>query len=359
MCRIKTKGLDKKLKKNIGYALNVLFIAVIGLLTFRLLFGDTELSVILADLHEADKRWLALGVVLVFLFVAGESVIIKYMLRLFGDKTKFHSCLKYSFIGFFFSCITPSASGGQPAQIYYMKKDGIKIGFSTLIMLVITVAYKGVLVLLGIIYFIFNHEIVSDFAGKWFWLLMVGFALNIIYIAALVMLFFNPIWARKAGIKIINFLCTLHILKWKNNERYIAKITGICDNYMKGAEYVKKNVHAVINIFMITAVQRLCLLAVTWVVYKSYALTGTSLTVIIAVQTMIAITVEMLPLPGAAGITEACFIVMFSKIFGSELVRSGMLLSRGLSFYCLLIMSAAVTLAAHFMLIRRDKAEKE
>jgi hypothetical protein len=33
--------------------------------------------------------------------------------------------MRYSFIGFFFSGITPSASGGQPAQIYYMNKDNM------------------------------------------------------------------------------------------------------------------------------------------------------------------------------------------------------------------------------------------
>lgn len=115
------------MKKTLSYALNILFIAVIGFLTFRLLFGDTDLKIILADLHRADKKWLAAGVLCVFLFVSGESVIFKYMLTMFGDRTPFYRCLKYSFIGFFYSCITPSSSGGQPAQVFYMKKDGIKI----------------------------------------------------------------------------------------------------------------------------------------------------------------------------------------------------------------------------------------
>ena len=41
------------------------------------------------------------------------------------------------------------------------------------------------------------------------------------------------------------------------------------------------------------------------IVYKSYGLSGTSFWNIIALQTMIGVAVEMLPLPGAAGVTEA------------------------------------------------------
>lgn len=341
------------MKKTISYALNVLFIAVIGFLTLRLLFGDTDVENIIKDLHRAKNGWLVIGIICVYFFVSGESVIIKYMLRMFGDKTPYYRCLKYSFIGFFYSCITPSSSGGQPAQIFYMKKDGVKIGYSSLIMLVITVVYKSVLVIFGIFFFLLKKSFVIEHVGSWMWLLIVGFILNLAYIAGLVVIFFKPLWARKVGIKGINFLTGLHVLKQKNNERYIGRINRVCGNYIKGAEYIKSNVHAVFNIFVITAVQRLFLLAVTFVVYKSYGLSGTSFLEIIAIQTMISITVEMLPLPGAVGITEACFVVMFMDIFGDDFVRSGMLLSRGLSFYCLLIMSAAVTFVAHFAAIHK------
>ena len=111
------------------------------LLTFRLLFKGQELSDIIKDLKNADDKWLLAGLGLTFCFVAGESCIIHFLLRVCRQKVKLTSCLKYSFIGFFFSYITPSSSGGQPAQMYYMKKDGVKIGFSSLIMLLVTIAY--------------------------------------------------------------------------------------------------------------------------------------------------------------------------------------------------------------------------
>ena len=63
------------------------------------------------------------GLVLVVFYVCGESLIIKYLLYAVKIKAPLVNCIRYSFVGFFFSCITPSATGGQPAQIYYMKKQ--------------------------------------------------------------------------------------------------------------------------------------------------------------------------------------------------------------------------------------------
>lgn len=340
------------MKKTIGYVLNVLFIILVAYLTIDILFKDQEFSTIIADLDRANKLWLALGLVLSFFFVAGESVIIKYMLRMFKVKIPLLRCIKYSFVGFFYSYITPSSSGGQPAQMYYMKKDGIKFGHSTLIMLIIAIAYKAVLVVGGVIFLLFEYDFIVENVGNKMWLVIVGFILNIIYISGLVVLFFNPLGARKVAVKGINFLCKIKVLKRRKYDAYIARIDRLKDTYIEGANYVKTHIRAVVNIFIMTCIQRGCLFAVTWVVYKSYGLSGTSFIGIITLQTILAVAVEMLPLPGAAGITEACFIVMFSGIFGDELVKSGMLLSRGLTFYCVLIAGAVVTFIAHFIAMR-------
>ena len=126
------------------------------LLTLHLIFKEQELTEIIRDLRSADPLWIAGGAAAAVLFVAGESVIIHYMLRILDQKTSFLKCLKYSFVGFFFSYITPSATGGQPMQMYHMKKDEIKIWYSTLIMLLITITYKSVLVLMALGVLIFN-----------------------------------------------------------------------------------------------------------------------------------------------------------------------------------------------------------
>ena len=142
-------------------------------------------------------------------------------------------------------------------------------------------------------------------------------------------------------------------MKEEKKEKNILKINKICETYMTGADYIKHNIHSVIKIFLITVVQRTFLFAVTWVIYKAYGLSGTSFFDVLTLQVMIGVACEMMPLPGAAGITEGCFIVLFGSVFG-ELVKPAILLSRGLSFYFLLIMSAVVTFVAHFIVMKKQ-----
>lgn len=347
------------IKKILKYALNIGLILAITLFTLHVIFKEQELTEIIRDLKMADPFWIAVGAVVALLFVAGESVIIHYMLRVLDQKTSFLKCLKYSFVGFFFSYITPSSTGGQPMQMYHMKKDKIKIGYSTLIMLLITIAYKSVLILLGFGFLIFNPDVVTKYAGDMKWLIVLGFVLNLSFIAALLLVFLKPIWARALGIKVVALLTKIRILKRKNKDKYTEKLIGICDTYAMGADYIKKNISVVFNVFVLTAIQRLLLFSVTWIVYKSYGMNETSYIDIITLQILIGVAVEMLPLPGAAGISEGCFLLSFTEIFGMELVKPAMLISRGLTFYLVLFIGAFVTLAAHIINIKKEKRHKE
>ncbi|MBR6872631.1 MAG: flippase-like domain-containing protein [Ruminococcus sp.] len=344
------------MKKKLLYIFNVLLIAVIAVLTVRVLFKDRELGTILGDLDKADKLWLLGGAALAVLFVAGESVIIRYLLRLFGTRFSLRRCLKYSFVGFFFSFITPSSSGGQPAQLYYMRKDGASLGHSSIILLLVTITYKAVLVVFGAVFLIFGHSFIVSCVGDWMWLLIVGFVLNIVYIAGLMLLLIKPAAACKLISSCMMLMYRLRLIKKNRLRSCIARVKNLERTYTEAAEYIKTHVGAALKVFGMTCVQRLMYFAVTWVVYRSCGLSGTSFMGVIAVQTMICITVEMLPLPGAAGITEACFIVMFGGIFGESFVKTGLLLTRGLTYYLILLIGAAVTFGTHISSRRKQSS---
>ena len=102
---------------------NLLFLVIVFGLTMYLVFRGKDIGDIISTARDADGRYLLLSLVCVVFFILGESVIIFYMMKTLGASVKMTHCALYSFVGFFFSCITPSASGGQPMQIFYMKKD--------------------------------------------------------------------------------------------------------------------------------------------------------------------------------------------------------------------------------------------
>ena len=331
-------------KKTVTYILDIAFILFAGIMVFRIFFRNRELGDIIEDVKRADTCWTVLGLITIIAFVCCESWIFHYMLRIYKIRVSILRCIRYSFIGFFFSCITPSASGGQPMQIVYVKRDGIKIGYSTLITWIVTICYKSALVILGTVFLIFKRDYCEAALGDWRWLLILGYVLNVGLLAGMIFVFAKPLYARKLGIQIVNLLTAIRLIK--NSEKYIMKVSRITKNYSIGAEYVKKHKKVIVNVMLISFLQRILLSSITYIVYRAFGLSGETFITIVAIQTVIGIMVEMMPLPGAAGISEACFVVLFEGIFGGQL-NSAMLLSRGISFYALIIISGLVTLICH------------
>ena len=88
--------------------------------------------------------------------------------------------------------MTPSASGGQPAQILFMKKDKLPIHLSTMVLLIVTITYKLVLVLFGLVIMILRPPVEMQFlkpAMPWVYL---GVALNVVCVGGMLALVFCP-----------------------------------------------------------------------------------------------------------------------------------------------------------------------
>lgn len=85
----------------------------------------------------------------------------------YRKKVSLFRCFSYSFIGFFFSGITPSATGGQPAQLLAMKKDRLSMGSATLSLMAVAVLYKLILVLIGLGILLFWKKGLSAYLGSY------------------------------------------------------------------------------------------------------------------------------------------------------------------------------------------------
>ena len=125
---------------------NVIFLLVVFAGTMYGVFHGEDIGEIVKILGQVNVLWLIPGVMCVVAFIWGESIIIWYMMHSFQIPVKRRTCFLFSSVGFFFSCITPSASGGQPMQLYYMKKEKISLPVSTVILMIVTITYKAVLV---------------------------------------------------------------------------------------------------------------------------------------------------------------------------------------------------------------------
>jgi len=336
--------------------LNILLLISVFSTTFYLIFRVQDIRGLIETINSTDNRYWLGAILCVVFFIGSESIIIFYMMNSIKQKVKLCHCFLYSFVGFFVSCITPSASGGQPAQIYFMKKDKIPIPIATLILMIVTIAYKFVLVLIGGLAFIIRPAKIMLYLEPEIWICLFGLMLNIFCVAFMLLLVFHPTLAKSQLTFLVELLAKLRLIRRK--ERYLLKIETAMKQYQDIAAYFRTHRLVIWNVLIITIFQRLLLFYVTYLVYRSFGLNGTDLITIVVLQGMISVAVDMLPLPGGMGISEKLFLSIFTPVFGGVTLPA-MVVSRGLSYYTELVLSAVFTVVAFFTIARKSERTLE
>lgn len=336
----------KKIKwKKVG---NLLFLMVIFLATLWSVFRGEDIHQMFSSLGKVSKAFLIPSLLCVLLFILGESVVIFLLMSSLKTKISFSHCCLYSFIGFFYSCITPSASGGQPMQVIAMHKDRIPVAVSSVVLAIVTITYKMVLVLLGTAVLLFRPPSIMHYLKPVEELVLLGIFLNIACIAALLLLVFDPNAVHRIGKGFFSLMNHFHWLK--HPEKQEQRLNRIIQQYQGTANFYRSNKSLIFRVFFITLLQRCCLFLITWLVYRSFGLSGHSLPLILTLQGMISVAADMLPLPGGMGVSENIFLKIFYPIFGEAFLLPGMVLSRGISYYTQLIISAIMTVFASFVI---------
>ena len=242
-------------------------------------------------------------------------------------------------------------------QIYYMKKEKIPIPFATVILMVVTITYKLVLVVTGLGILLFGREIRERYLGEVLPVFYLGVLLNVFCVALMTVLVFHPVLAEIILTKGMGLLERIRLMRRK--EERSRKLQEAMKVYRETAAYLEKHRRVIFWVILITFAQRLALFAVTWVVYLAFGLSGTAVWDVILLQAVISVSVDMLPLPGGMGISEALFLRIFPTVFQGMLLP-GMVISRGLGYYSQLLISALFTVVAQvYYLCRKRSCEKK
>jgi len=322
----------------------IVFLLLIGATSYYL-FRNNEMGKLLHTMKEANPIYLVAGMLFMLIFIISEALSIQVLMKPLKYMLSFWKCLKYSFVGFYFCSITPSSSGGQPAQVYYMKKDGVEVSASSLCVMIVTVAYQIGILLICLFAFVLKRDLIVQNLGFMKYLVIFGIVINFGLFAAFVCATFNKTFLEKAFTGCIRLLAMLKIVK--DAPKIQEKMELQISEYRKGADYIKNNPRVLFLVLATVIIQILSRLSVAYAVYKAFGLHGYDYADIITLQAFLALGVEYLPIPGAIGATETGFLSVNKLIFGSDKLMSAMLLSRGISFYAFLIISGCVTLGAH------------
>lgn len=205
------------MKKGKGqkWVVHICIFASVMALTFWSVLRDQDFAGMAASIRKLSALSVAGAVFLAVAFVAAEGCLIWYLLKGIGEKTSLRRCISYSFIGFFFSGITPSATGGQPMQLYYMRKDGNSLSSASVVLMTVAVMYKFVLVLTGAGILLFGGRSLKGYFRGYGLLYLFGLLLNIAVVAALLLIMLSPGIIKAVLIKMEKLLIFLRI--WKRS----------------------------------------------------------------------------------------------------------------------------------------------
>ena len=80
---------------------------------------------------------------------------------------------------------------------------------------------------------------------------------------------------------------------------------------------------------------------------------------LMAVQIVIALAVNSLPLPGAVGAAEAAFLMLYTIIYSQEFLMPAMLLTRGVIYYLCFILCGIITIVNHIITMKTQRKARE
>lgn len=314
--------------------------AVVMALTFWSVFRGQDFGQIVAAIGQMSGGYMAAAIILAIFFVSAEGVMIWYLLRGIGEQTTLLRCISYSFIGFFFSGITPSATGGQPMQLYYMRRDGNTLSASSVVLMTVAVIYKFVLVLIGIGIVVFWRRPLKSYLQGYYGLYFLGLFLNAALVVILLMVMFSQGIIRSCFYRVETLLVRLHL--WQEKESRREKVEQFLSGYQDTVLFLRSHKKLIGITIAGTFVQRYSVFVLAFLVYCGLGLSGTAMVDIVFVQAAVYIAVDMLPIPGAQGITEAMYRGVFQKIFVGNYLVVSMCITRGISFYLVMLIGLAV-----------------
>lgn len=347
--------MRKNVKKQI---MNISFVVILVAITMvALLNSNKELNFeSLKDFFSKCNYWYIVGAFGFFLaFVLFEALSLHVILKRFGYKSKISSSIAYSASDIYYSAITPSASGGQPASAFYMIRDGVSGGTAGFSLIFNLVGYTAALLILGVAAFVVDFNMFFEFAPFVKVLIIFGF------VAQVALLIFFILCMRKhrqvmafSGF-CVNFLHKLHLIK--NKDKWLGKMGRLVVKYKSCYKDFKNNKITLFWVILLNVVQRLSLVMVSVMVCKSVV--DCNAFEVFAMQAFVVLGYNSIPLPGGIGAYEYLYLSIYGLSFTGSFIVVAMMVTRVISYYLSMILCGIYTMVYHVIGGRNKKSDDE
>lgn len=351
------KKLSKRARKQL---LNIAFLVLLIGVTLTVVFVSQDI-----DLHDIGvflsscNVWYIVGAFGGLLgYIIFEAISLHIIARTVGHKPKFASSVAYSTSDLYYSAITPSASGGQPASMYYMVRDGVSGGTAGFVVLFNIVGYTVATIVVGLFGVIACPWMFGQI-GHWLakTLVIIGFVIQAILLAILLLCLFRARIILKIGKWGIAVLAKIRI--FKHPEKQVAKLEKVIDNYRECRNVMKSHPMLFFAAMFFNIAQRTAQTLIPTFVCLAAA-PRTDFITLFSMQAYVMIGYNSIPLPGGTGVYEYLYPNIFGigGLFDMKFILSAMMVSRAISYYICMIACGLYTLVYHAVGIRKIKGDE-
>ena len=344
--RIQVKDDEVDMKKKAIWAVVSLLLAVFTI-WFMIYRSGMSVQDFLRALGNANIGWILLGGLCMFSFIFFEGVSLLQIVRTCGYPQKARRGFLYSAGDTYFSAITPSGTGGQPAIIFFMMQDGIPGAVITATLVINFIAFNVGILFFGIVGFLLAPGIFFRYSVVCRVFIVAGFVIFLTLLILGILMIRKREFIFRIAMKFIGLLHKIRIIK--HPERFYRKLEKVMGEYKTCVGVVAGHKGMWFRACLMNVLQRFAQIAVT--VFSFRALGGTgSVRELFSTQCFATIGATCIPIPGAIGISDYLMIEGYVNLMEEDFAYQVQMLSRGLSFYCCIIVSG-ITLMIGLMKI--------
>lgn len=322
--------------KNKNMIFNLLLILVISFVVIYLLINN-NFNEMLPLIKNIRSEYLLLCLIITFLWQLLIGISLTIFSRIIKKDYRLSQGFLNALVATLFNGITPSATGGQIAQTFVFKKQGLQTGDAISVLWTEFIMYQSTMCLFGLFLIIIKLKFFLTEYSNLFILVILGFILNSAVIVGLIALAKFYKLQNFISTKGIDFAYKLHLIKDK--EKAIESMNEQLNNFRKEANTLLHHKKEFIICCLLCVLRLTCYYSIPFIVFIALG-NKASLDIFInclAMGSFVAIASNLIPIPGASGGTELIFIEMFAHLFGAINAKTAVLLWRFFTYYLLLL----------------------
>lgn len=320
---------------------------ILGIITIVVLFFvlKDDFSNVVDLLVKANIIWIIVAILMEALTITFQALSFYQIVKSYKSDYRFSSVLKLMIVTKFFNGITPFSTGGQPLQIYMLKKEGIRLTKATNMIIQNFILYQMALVTYGVIAIGLNYKFhLFSNVPVLRRLILLGFVINTSIVVLLAVISFSNKFNKFVINKGILILEKLHIVKdrVKQQEKWEEK----CNDFHEGATYLMDNKLLcfkgyLYNLLSLTA-NYITPLFVIWALANTTNIANINPMTTIVSSAYILIIGSFVPIPGASGGIEYGYMRFFGNFIKGTLLTASLLIWRFVTYYLPMIVGGII-----------------